>query len=51
MKAVIDLIKEDYIRCLLENGETITFHLSEFNNEEIKLGDSVNIKISLNKSE
>ncbi|MGM0598573.1 MAG: DUF3006 family protein [Candidatus Rifleibacteriota bacterium] len=45
MQAVIDSIKGEYFRCLLENGDLINIHKS-YVNEEIVTGDIIKIEIN-----
>lgn len=49
MKAVIDSVKGDYFRCLIENGDILNIHSSELE-AEAKIGDLVEIKVKLEKS-
>ncbi len=50
MKGVIDSIKGEYYRCLLENGDLLNIHSSEFS-EPVKIGDIIKIRLELNSSE
>ena len=45
MKGVIESIKGDYFRCLLENGDILNLHSSEIASD-VKIGDSVLVSLS-----
>lgn len=50
MKAVIDSVKGDYFRCLIENGDVLNVHNSELD-ADAKIGDLVEVKIKLEKTD
>jgi len=48
MQTVIDSIKGNYFKCLLENGDIITLHKSCFP-ENIEVGNIVKLTFELDK--
>ena len=49
MRALVDLVKGKYVRCLLENGDSITIHQS-FLPAETKTGDILHLAFSINNA-
>ena len=48
MKTVVDSIKGNYYKCLLENGDIITLHKSCFP-ENIQIGNILKLSFELDK--
>lgn len=48
MKGVIDSVKGEFFRCLLENGDLLNIHSSEISSDA-KIGDVVKISVTTEK--